>query len=415
MLQLILTLCLLLSLATINAQESDEIPLLTVLFRVDQTEIDPDYMDNRFALEAIGKLLVTEKISWIDSLKITAYASPEGESEYNLKLSQKRADAVAAYLIRNYPDLEVSRITRKGLGENWRGVTELSKKDPNLPARELVISLLESPMEDDQRETQIKALDQGRPYRYMRHHYFDKLRVGSSVSILFMPDTPMLVAAPAEIAAPEEVFHSEMPKPLLAADIPPYRRAFALKTNLLFDLATLFNLELEVPIGKRWSVMGEWIFPWWGGLGNRGGVSPLPVYSEKLTLQMLSGGLELRYWFKRSQQLDRKAQTWDDYNPLCGWFAGVYGGGGLYDLQFRGDGFQGESYFSAGISTGYAHPISKQLHLEYSVGFGYLETEYRRYEPIDGHKVWVHDGRTTWIGPTKAKIALVWIPRWQKK
>ena len=37
----------------------------------------------------------------------------------------------------------------------------------------------------------------------------------------------------------------------------------AVKSNLLFDLASALNVELEVPMGKRWSVAGEWMFPWW--------------------------------------------------------------------------------------------------------------------------------------------------------
>lgn len=35
----------------------------------------------------------------------------------------------------------------------------------------------------------------------------------------------------------------------------PRRPFIALKTNLLFDLALMPNIEAEVPIGNRWSVM----------------------------------------------------------------------------------------------------------------------------------------------------------------
>ena len=41
------------------------------------------------------------------------------------------------------------------------------------------------------------------------------------------------------------------------------RPLFALKTNLLFDVAMMPNIEIEVPIGKRWSINGEYMFPWW--------------------------------------------------------------------------------------------------------------------------------------------------------
>ena len=38
---------------------------------------------------------------------------------------------------------------------------------------------------------------------------------------------------------------------------------FALKTNLLFDVALIPNFEIEIPIGRHWSVNGEYMFPWW--------------------------------------------------------------------------------------------------------------------------------------------------------
>lgn len=64
----------------------------------------------------------------------------------------------------------------------------------------------------------------------------------------------------------------------------PRRPFIALKTNLLFDLALMPNIEAEVPIGNRWSVNGELMFPWWLFEG------------DKYCLQILSGGLEGRYW-----------------------------------------------------------------------------------------------------------------------
>lgn len=40
-------------------------------------------------------------------------------------------------------------------------------------------------------------------------------------------------------------------------------RPIALKTNLLFDVATIINIEAEVPLSKKVSVAAEWMFPWW--------------------------------------------------------------------------------------------------------------------------------------------------------
>ncbi|WP_106830568.1 DUF3575 domain-containing protein [Parabacteroides pacaensis] len=62
------------------------------------------------------------------------------------------------------------------------------------------------------------------------------------------------------------------------------RPLFALKTNLLFDVALMPNVEVEVPIARHWSVNGEYMFPWW------------QFDKDKYCLQILSGGLEGLYW-----------------------------------------------------------------------------------------------------------------------
>ena len=83
---------------------------------------------------------------------------------------------------------------------------------------------------------------------------------------------------------------------------------------------------------------------------------------------------------------------------------------------------QGEFFIASGISVGYAHPIAKHWHMEYSIGIGYLDTQYYNYTPLDGHKVvkilsnGQYDRRKQkWFGPTKAKVSLVWIPRFKLK
>ncbi len=167
---------------------------------------------------------------------------------------------------------------------------------------------------------------------------------------------------------------------------------FALKTNLLYDVATALNIEIEVPIGKRWSVAGEWVFPWW--LSE----------SRQRCFQVLMGNIEGRYWFG-----DRQHQA-----PLTGWVAGLYVGGGYYDLEWDRRGYQGEYLLSGGLSGGYAHPIGERLRLEYSLGVGLLLTKYRKYEAqrrdTGGWSLCRElSGRTGWFGPTRARISLVWM------
>ena len=169
---------------------------------------------------------------------------------------------------------------------------------------------------------------------------------------------------------------------------------FAVKTNLLFDAATALNVALEAPVGKRWSVAGECIFPWW-------------LWEKKqYCLQMLSGNLEGRYWFGNR-----------DHRPqMTGWFAGLYAGGGYFDLEWGDRGTQGEFFIATGLNGGYAHTISKsgKWRMEYSLGAGYLITKYREYTPAFGmddrwHLIRQKNGHYSWIGPMRAGISLVWM------
>lgn len=176
-----------------------------------------------------------------------------------------------------------------------------------------------------------------------------------------------------------------------------YLPSFALKTNLLFDLATALNFEIEVPLHKRFSLAAEWVFPWWT-------IDNYKEDSKRTRLQILNGNIEARYWFGNREKK----------RLLNGWFAGIYGGGGLYDIEWKGKGVQGEFFIAAGISGGYSHRITEHLSLEYAIGAGILSTDYRTYrahfcEDAVWYPIREKRGRYTWIGPTRAKVSLVWM------
>ena len=52
--------------------------------------------------------------------------------------------------------------------------------------------------------------------------------------------------------------------------------------------------------------------------------------------------------------------------------------------------------------------------MEYGLGLGLIQTKYREYVPKrdinnEWHLIRQSDGKHTWIGPSKAKISLVWV------
>ncbi|MGL5785507.1 MAG: DUF3575 domain-containing protein, partial [Bacteroidales bacterium] len=242
-------------------------------------------------------------------------------------------------------------------------------------------------------------------YKALIRNYYPSLRIGEIRLTLFQklgyyrPEQNLETYSDSILNMPSiETHHS----PIEAFDFPSRRKIqpLALKTNLLFDLATALNVELEIPIAKRWSIAGEWIFPWW------------LWESKQYCFELLSGTMELKYWFpKHKQQLS---------NNLNGWFVGLYAGGGLYDLEWDKVGYQGEFYIAAGVSAGYAHKINPYLSMEYSLGLGYLSTDYRKYRAErdiedEWHLYRESRGRYSFFGPTKLKVSLVWRPVFYKK
>lgn len=174
---------------------------------------------------------------------------------------------------------------------------------------------------------------------------------------------------------------------------------FALKTNLLFDAVSIVNAEVEFPVGERWSLAGEILFPWWTMDNHKSD-------SRRNRLQILNGNIEAKYWWG-----DRFTRP-----TLTGWFSGVYTGYGTYDIEHNGRGYQGDALFSVGVSGGYAHQINQRgdLRMEYTLGVGYMTTYYHYYhaEFCDNnhwHAVEYRKGRYKWFGPTRAKVSLVWL------
>lgn len=99
----------------------------------------------------------------------------------------------------------------------------------------------------------------------------------------------------------------------------------------------------------------EYKCPWW--LNSK----------HDFCYQLLSGGMEGRCWLGNRQKRDR----------LTGHFIGLYAEGGIYDFQLRGDGYQGKYYGAAGVTYGYARQLARHFSLEFSLGIGYLTTEYK--------------------------------------
>lgn len=388
--------CLVLSAALFpggHAQTGGE-PLM-LHFRVGQAAVDSIYRNNSSALRHLDGIFSDSLLCRrIDSLHVYAFTSPDGNRASNERLARQRSSTVSNYLLGRYTHLDEEQVFLRPQGENWHGMRCLIAADDSLPNRDEVLQIIDLIQDGERCKALLKRLDGGKPYRYMVQHILPELRNAAICMVWMKADTLSRLSPPVPPPPPVNALMNTSDIPPMPKAVPVYRPAsrrpfLALKTNLLFDLALAPNIEVEVPLGKRWSVAGEWIFPWWLFEG------------DKYCFQILSGGLEGRYWPGRRHHR----------RVLTGHFVGFYAGAGKYDLQWNRDGYQGEFYIASGISYGYVLPIGRNLSLEFSLGIGLLQTSYEHYHTLDNYQtlLWQDNGRFTWLGPTKAKISFVWM------
>ena len=375
-------------------------------FRFSSHLLEKGYMDNDRTFKEIDLLFTNEKtISSLDSIKISATTSPEGGLEYNKWLARQRAIAIKGYIVWKYPNVDQRSIQTSKIDENWTGLRELIEADARIPSQAKVLAVIDAATSPATKKWNLKQIQNGESWRYIENNFLRKLRSGATCVILYKKEhtpTPKAKAAIVDSIPEPKIEPATTPapvveriKPTIPEIVTIMKPLFAIKTNMLADLLSCANIELEIPIGGRWSVSGELMTPWW----RRS--------SSDWTMQILAGNGAVKYWFG-----DRTRRE-----ILTGWNLGLYGGGGKYDIQlFDKEGTQGE-FFNAGLQAGYAHKIGKKLRLEYSVSLGVLRNNYKEYTKITDTKYgdiklfeypW-ETKRLDWLGPTNAKISLVWL------
>ena len=345
---------------------------------------------------SLADLLEMAKRKDVEIVSITVYgaASPEGGIGYNKGLSKRRADRIASYIA----EVGGGRISPEviAVGRDWKGLYALAGLIVNCRRAKqhwicfAVLLCQMTKKSEDRMFAQLKALDGGKPYRYMYNRLFPELRqAGVKVVAVYRVDDlvsdsrALLEAAfvePAEIriSTGVDVMPEAQKKPWYAG----------VKTNMLYDALLVPNGGLEIYLGKNWSIDAYWMYAWWKS--DR-------VHNYWRTY---GGDVELRKWLGSAAK--RK--------PLTGHHIGAYAQIVTYDFELGGRGYLADRWsYAAGMSYGYSLPVAKRLNIDFSIGLGYMGGEYKEYLPQDGHYVWQSTKRRHWIGPTKAEISLVWL------
>lgn len=148
-------------------------------FRQNSAKIDPNFKNNREELNTVAAsigVVKENKDLTITGIYITGYASPEGSVAYNKRLSQSRADALAAHAQKDTQvDASLWHVT--GVGEDWEGLRAEVEKHPKLLKIDEVLRIIDACDGDqDACEQRIKDLVPPDIYQRLLNEMYGSLR-----------------------------------------------------------------------------------------------------------------------------------------------------------------------------------------------------------------------------------------------
>ncbi len=359
-------------------------------------------MNNAQSLDALHSVMSDVAfLSELDSIIVAGTSSPDGDPAYNRLLAQRRANSIEDFIRENYPDANHSVYSVYTDQGYWDGLIGSVEQDPDVPARDEFLKMLRDPgLSDYAKNRRMGTMNNGEVIAYLRRNNILRwLRQGEVSMILRLseqepqPEFPQ-TAQPDPISESIQEPQSEpvpdsVPDPVPETpDAGPQRKTIiALRTNLLLDVLGGPNIGVEVPIGDHFSVAGDFAYGY-------------ARIKKCYALQTIQGSVEGRYWFKQRK------------NVLTGWNLGVYG---TYCSRFDvrwGGGWQGDGYWSAGLTGGYSMPLSNSFNLDFSIAGGFFHSpEIRKYgKARNDHLKWektMYDVNR--IALTQVRVDLVWL------
>ncbi len=403
--QLLLVALLLLPVAA-SAQSDNTITTadtvgVKVYFRQGYSRLQPAFRDNGIRLDEFMRRVSEmhgDSTARLNSIDIVAYASPEGPYTLNKKLARKRAENISAYLRGNMPFLSGSLFNVQPKGIDWDGLAAMVEAS-DMRYRSEVLNILRNVPETtyrngklvDSRLKRLMDLRGGRPYNYMLTHFFPELRAAGAYVIcdfvrIAQPAIP--INKPNEPNEPNESNESNESNEVDAAipvanELPErdYDR-WAIKSNALYLAAGVTNIGGEYAFHRHWSV-------------------DLPLVYSPYTLA--------RTYRMRFLYIQPEARYWLD-RPMKGHFFGVHLHAGVFNVSLDNKNrYQSEKGFhGAGISYGYAMPLSRRWSMEFTVGVGYAFTRYCTYYNVPNGLRYEKDRPYNYWGLTKLGLNFVY-------
>ncbi len=149
-----------------------------IRFHVGRTEVVDTLGDNRRQLDKITDLMrriVGQEEFYVDTITLTATASPEGSHAANERLARGRAETLKQYLVKRFGRHIDTLLTVRWVAEDWNELTRLIRGDRELPHRDELLELIAGEKNPDLRERLIRQR-YPQEYAYIRAQLYPQLR-----------------------------------------------------------------------------------------------------------------------------------------------------------------------------------------------------------------------------------------------
>ena len=182
----------------------------------------------------------------VKSMVLEGSASPEGPAKGNERLAKGRVENLKDYILGMFPEMEgkIAVVTKKS-------TTDATDEENYASMRYARILSMEVEEESAKAEEENDAVNT--PSESTEGTIVSDGSESTDKSDISEDGNDSKTAAETSL----------IPDTTTQKEKRPLNTVAALKTNLLFDAVTALNFEVEVPIGKRFSVMVEDVFPWW--------------------------------------------------------------------------------------------------------------------------------------------------------
>lgn len=341
-----------------------------ILFPKASAVISRDYAGNHSRVDSIRSFLSNADSRDFLSVKIIGSYSPEGKYAFNPKLAQARALALTD-VVKEF-NADVTPVT---------SITHPEQEGVQAYGRQRFAEL--RVVYRDNSDSTDRAVSDTLPAAASELPVADD-GVAVADSLRAEPVADSSAGCDGRLAA----------EPVEELPLPSVGRASGgrlfLTTNLLYDAALVPNIGVGVGVTDRVTLLADWMYARWS---NR---------DKRRYWRIYGGDVEARYRIGNSHKR----------SPMGGHHVGVYGSMACYDFQTGRDhrGVLSDKYnYAVGLSYTYSLPVATRLHIDFSLGVGYLWGIYKRHTPIDDCDVWFSTNKLRWFGPTRAGVSLVWM------